>query len=214
MEPHRGGWIVSIILALGASGVSTRAIVTPTYLVTAGSGYWTDGNFLWSFTGPGFSASGGAESPCCPTPIVQDGVILSFTSLSGTMSGGGSIGGVSYSLSFSGGLSISGEAFLPNPPLTISSGSFVPVSGPASFMGTLNACTPFSACLSGEGTDLFNFVINCPGIVTYDLSQFPGEQLGRYDVSNIRFTVTPEPTTALLFLTGLLMITLVLLRKH
>jgi hypothetical protein len=104
MGHHRVSWIVSILLALGALGVSARASETPVYIVTEGSGHYIGRDvFAWSFSGPGFSASGDAESPCCfSNPVaVTDGFVSGIANLFGTMSGQATVGGISYSINYS-----------------------------------------------------------------------------------------------------------------
>jgi len=78
---------------------------------------------------------------------------------------------------------------------------------------TLTACIPFDQCVQGGTLDLkfFNFDFNNTGIATFNLNG-PNGQF--YNVIGEKFTVTPEPTSALLFATGLLVFGLVLPRRH
>lgn len=215
MRRHRVGWIASILLALGVSGVSARASETPVYLVTGGTATLNQFGVVFAFSGPGFSLSGGTESPCC----LVFSVGVTAESVDGRLTieapdvAFGTVGGQPFGFAI-GEVDITGSAALPNPPITIPEGSFFPVSGPASFSGSFIPCRTSFTC----GPDqLATIVFNNTGIATFDLSGPFGTTEGReYEVTEETFTVTPtpEPATWLMYATGLLMISLVLLRKH
>jgi hypothetical protein len=217
MGHHRLAWFVLIFLALGASGSSARAFQTPTYFVTEGTVFYTDalGDLAWSFSGPGVTVHGSTE--LSPGRVIDVGVTAGFVAggavVEGNNFGSGTVGGIFYPdiLFTSSDFQIIGSAPLPNPPITIPDGSSFPVSGPAFFSGSLTACVKDGApeCI---GPDIFIVTFNNTGIATFDLAG-PFNP-GSYAVIGESFTVTPEPTSALLFVTGLLMISLVVLRKH
>ena len=232
MRRHRVGWIASILLALGVSGVSTRASETPIYFVTEGTAGFTSpfnlDTLIFSFSGPGFSISGGEATPE-PGRVTEVGVTAGSISASTVISqlfsdelvGSGTVGGIVYpQLAFSSGIvRISGDAPLPNPSITIGFPPGLVVSGDASFSGSLTACAPFNECITGlGGTNIFTLVFDDKGTAQFNIS---GPFIPcLYDVSNESFTissqvgVTPEPGTCLMFATGLLMIGLVLGCKH
>jgi hypothetical protein len=226
MGHSRVGWAVSIFLALGASGMSARASETPVYLVTGGTAFYNTTAGIFSFSGPNFDITFGAEdTPPGPTDhaLVTAGSVFGAAVVSGGSNfGSGTAGGISYpftapeGIDFFGSLVIKGAANLPNPPITI--GLVVPgvvVSGPASFTGSLTACAPFFECVNGSGanigTNIFILDFNNTGIATFHLN---GPVGAAYNVFDESFTLTPEPETWLLYATGLLMIGLVLWRKH
>ena len=228
MGRHRVGWIISILLALGASGVSARASEVPVYIVTGGTATYIGGDALFSFSGPKFDITFGVESaPPGPTEhvaVTGGSVFGGVDVFGGSDEGFGTAGGISYPLpngiDLFGQLVISGSATLPNPPLTI--GLKIPgvvVSGPASFSGSLTACAPFNECaVTTGGTNIFILDFENVGIATFHINgpiSIPDG--GSYNVFDESFTVTPptpEPETWLLYATGLLMIGLVLWRKH
>jgi hypothetical protein len=176
MGRHRVGWVVLILLAIGASGINARASETPVYLVTGGTVTYDASEALFSFSGPNLDITFGVEfaPPGRTTDVgVTAGSVAGGVNVTGGSNiGFGTAGGISYpNIDFIGQLVVFGSATLPNPPVTIGFGlPCLAVSGPASFSGSLTACAPYSDCVGpNTGANVFILDFNNTGISTFHL---------------------------------------------
>jgi hypothetical protein len=194
-----------LFLCLGLS-VSSPLLADglPTYTVTGGSASFSFdsafgfGSSSFSVTGPGVVASGGAGDPAFSPNVAPPGtniqLTLSLTDLTGA--GGSAVaGGTAFDdLFFSGFAAVTANVVFPTSAATL--------RVPATWDGSLVACTPSFNCMSVGGMNTFNLnFTGQSGVLTISFDDAGG---GMFFDSSASFTTVPEPSSTLLLLLAVL----------
>jgi hypothetical protein len=209
------GYFVVVVLAFLLPNAALANAV-PTYTATTGTASFTfpnevgSGQGSFSVTGLGVSASGGNSDPSFGPRVAPPGatvlVFLPFIIGQGDF-GSAVAGGTSYpDLLFTGFANVSAS-------LTVMTGT---ETVPASWVGSLVACSPSQACANGGpgATNVFNLDFAPePGLLTIT---FVPDGHGMDFVESASFrTPTPEPPSVLLTaVAGLLSMACALYRRQ
>jgi hypothetical protein len=154
----------------------------------------------FSVSGPGIVANAGGGDPGFAPQDAPQGsnlfVILPLADLTGAF-GTAVAGGTTYGdLFFSGFAVVNANVVVPTGTATL--------RVPATWSGSLVACTPSSNCVGAGGMNVFN--LNFPdqsGVLTISFAD-DGTGLGFDYVTNASFTPVPEPSSTVLILLGVL----------
>ena len=197
----RFGLLLSFVLFVSSPLLADRL---PTYTATNGSASFSfgslfgDGMVSFSVTGPGIVATGGGGDPAFGPQDAPSGsllaVILALPDVTGAF-GSAVAGGTSYDdLFFDGFAAVNANVIVPTGTATL--------RVPATWSGSLVACTPSEQCSLIRGTNVFN--LNFPdgsGVLTISFID-DGSGLGFDVVTSATFTQTPEPSSIGLVLFG------------
>ena len=201
---------IALVVAAAAllMPMSARTANLPTFQVNAGEGSFDDsGSFVFGFTGPNLSITGAVElapGPC-GSPVGHDcgraGDTINVDAyLIPDMPGSGMAGGISYpDLVFVGGGDFVGSPWIiPNAMDPILKEAFNVSNG-----ASLWACVGFYRC-SSDFVAVFNVVFVPTGELTIAL--LGPTQDGSYLLSSAvySFGTTPEPSSIMLFGSGIL----------
>jgi hypothetical protein len=181
-----------------------RADGLPTYTAQGGSASFSFdspfgfGSSSFSVTGPGIVASGDAGDPAFSPIVAPPGtniqLILSLTDLTGAFGSAVASGTAYNDLFFSGFAAVTANVVFPTSAATL--------RVPATWDGSVVACTPSVSCALVGGTNVFNLNFSGQsGVLTISFDDAGG---GMFFDSSASFTTVPEPSSTLLLLLGVL----------